>query len=178
MWQCHGSPLDKRCWSAQAAEDAVCERSAHVMSSNSGVEVIRSYLSLQTGKYLPGLAGSRPCMPQGRFLTVWFIPYGTRCLFRSFTPWESPPGTARGLGRARVSAPGFGSLRRSSNCPFLWQGFAQWRLNIWTVGVSDSGGAWMGPRAPLTAPLRRACHVPWTMLPFTTPTEWALCLPV
>lgn len=94
------------------------------MNSNSGVEVIRSDLSLQTGKYLPGLAGSRPCMPQGRFLAVWFIPYGTRCLFRSFTPWESPPGTAQGLGRARVSAPEFGSLRRSSNCPFLWQGFA------------------------------------------------------
>lgn len=85
IWQCHGCPLDRRCWSAQAAEDAVCERSAPVMNSDHGVGAIRSDLSLQTGKELSGVAGSRLGTSQGRFLTVWFTPNGTKCLLRSST---------------------------------------------------------------------------------------------
>lgn len=128
-----GSAMDPL-WT-RGAEDAVCERSARVMNSDRAVEAIRSDLSLQPGKCLPGVAGSRLCMPQGRALTGGSILYGTRTQFRSSTLLESLLGAVWGLGSARGSAPGFGSPRRSSSCLFLWQGFAWWILNIWIVGV-------------------------------------------
>lgn len=85
MWQCHGSPLDKRSWSHLTAKDAVHERSACLINSDSGVGVIRSDLSLQTEKNLSGLSDSSLCMHCGRSHTVWFITYGIRCESISFT---------------------------------------------------------------------------------------------
>lgn len=66
-------------------KDAIHERSACLINSDSAAEVMRSDLSLQTEKNLSSLAASSLCVHRGRSHAVWFITYGIRCESISFT---------------------------------------------------------------------------------------------
>lgn len=119
IWQCHGSPVHRRCWSAQAAAGADCERSARVMNPDRGVEGIRGDLSLQTGKYLPGVAGSRLCMPQGRFCLCGSFLMAQGGCPRAPPCWD--PLLAQRLCSARVSA-GVWVTQEEQKLPFFVAG--------------------------------------------------------
>lgn len=161
-------PSGQEVLECSGCRNAVCERSAHVMNSDSAVQVISSDLSLQTGKSLSGVAGSRPCMPQGRFLTVCFVPHGMKCPFRTFTSWN--PSLAQRRGSAVPgSVHGVWGTQEKQQLPFFV-------ARICTVETEhlDCWGEWLGGVLDGTqgsADGSVTPSLPWTMLPFTRATE-------